>query len=166
MLNEKIFREYDIRGVADRDLPHNVVSKLGRAIGSYVKRKGGKTLTVGRDCRISSDRIRQSLIDGLLATGINVIDIGLVPTPLLYFSVFELNSDGGIMITGSHNPPEHNGFKICVGKTTIHGEEIQYLKQIVQKDSYESGKGTLSEKDIKPLYTSMILKNIKHPLNL
>ncbi|MBM4315986.1 MAG: phosphomannomutase/phosphoglucomutase, partial [Deltaproteobacteria bacterium] len=163
---EKIFREYDIRGVADRDLPHNVVSKLGRAIGSYVKRKGGKTLTVGRDCRISSDRIRQSLIDGLLATGINVIDIGLVPTPLLYFSVFELNSDGGIMITGSHNPPEHNGFKICVGKTTIHGEEIQYLKQIVQKDSYESGKGTLSEKDIKPLYTSMILKNIKHPLNL
>jgi len=166
MLNEKIFREYDIRGVADRDLPHNVVSKLGRAIGSYVKRKGGKTLTVGRDCRISSDRIRQSLIDALLSTGVNVIDIGLVPTPLLYFSVFELNSDGGIMITGSHNPPEHNGFKICVGKTTIHGEEIQYLKQIVQKDSYESGKGTLSEKDIKPLYTSMILKNIKHPLNL
>lgn len=166
MLNEKIFREYDIRGVADRDLPHNVVSKLGRAIGSYVKRKGGKTLTVGRDCRISSDRIRQSLIDALLSTGVNVIDIGLVPTPLLYFSVFELNSDGGIMITGSHNPPEHNGFKICVGKTTIHGEEIQYLKQIIQKDSYESGKGTLSEKDIKPLYTSMILKNIKHPLNL
>lgn len=166
MLNEKIFREYDIRGVADRDLPHNVVSKLGRAIGSSVKRKGGKTLTVGRDCRISSDRIRQSLIDALLSTGVNVIDIGLVPTPLLYFSVFELNSDGGIMITGSHNPPEHNGFKICVGKTTIHGEEIQYLKQIIQKDSYESGKGTLSEKDIKPLYTSMILKNIKHPLNL
>jgi phosphomannomutase/phosphoglucomutase len=166
MLNEKIFREYDIRGVADRDLTHDVVTKLGRAIGSCVKNKGGKLLTVGRDCRVSSDRIRQSLIDGLLATGINVIDIGLVPTPLLYFSVFELNSDGGIMITGSHNPPEHNGFKICVGKTTIHGEEIQHLKQIVLKNEFESGKGALSEKDVKPLYTQMILKNIKHPLNL
>lgn len=165
-LNEKIFREYDIRGVADRDLPDSLVVKLGQAVGTYIKRSGGTLITLGRDCRTSSDRIRDSLIQGLLTTGINILDVGLVPTPLLYFSVHELKTDGGVMITGSHNPPEHNGFKIVVGASTIHGEQIQEIKKIIASGSFETGKGTLTSKDIKPAYTQMILKNIKHPINL
>lgn len=165
-VNEKIFREYDIRGIADRDLPDALVKDLGRALGTFIHKRGGNRITLGRDCRVSSERIKKALLEGLLASGIDVIDIGLVPTPLLYFSVFELNTDGGIMITGSHNPPEHNGFKVCVGKTTIHGAEIQQVKNVLLGRSFVSGSGILTEVDIKPSYTKMILDNIKHPLNL
>ena len=165
-INEKIFREYDIRGIADQDLSDPVVTELGRALGTFITKKGGSTITLGRDCRLSSNRIRSALTQGLLKAGINVIDIGLVPTPLLYFSVFELKTDGGIMITGSHNPAEHNGFKICVGKTTIHGAEIQEVKALLLGNHFSCGQGSLSEMDIKPAYSQMILKSIKHPLNL
>ena len=165
-VNEKIFREYDIRGIADRDLPGPLVEDLGKALGTFITEKGGKKITVGRDCRLSSDRIRNSLIKGLLSTGLSVIDVGLVPTPLLYFSVVHLSVDGGIMITGSHNPSEHNGFKVCVGPSTIHGEEIQEVKKLLLKKDFTTGVGSLTELDIKPHYTEMILKNIKHPLNL
>ena len=91
-LNEKMFREYDIRGVADKDLGNSTVVSLGRAIGTFISRKGGKKITLGRDCRISSDRIKMALTEGLLASGIDVIDVGLVPTPLLYFSVIQLKT--------------------------------------------------------------------------
>jgi phosphomannomutase/phosphoglucomutase len=120
-MNERIFREYDIRGIADKDLTDSTALLIGKAIGTFVRAKNGKTFTVGRDCRLSGPRIRKALVEGLISTGLEVIDIGLVPTPLLYFSVFHLDTDGGVQITGSHNPPEHNGLKICVGKTTLHG---------------------------------------------
>jgi phosphomannomutase/phosphoglucomutase len=165
-LNEKIFREYDIRGVADRDLPDELVNKLGQALGTYICQKGGKKITVGRDCRVSSERIRNALVKGLLSCGLDVIDIDLVPTPLLYFSVVHLKVDGGIMITGSHNPPEHNGFKVCVGPSTIHGEEIQTVKKILIENSFAQGAGKQSTYNIKPEYTEMLVKNINHPLNL
>jgi phosphomannomutase/phosphoglucomutase len=165
-LNEKIFREYDIRGVAERDLPDELVNKLGQALGTYISQKGGKKITVGRDCRVSSQRIRNALVNGILSCGIDVIDIDLVPTPLLYFSVVQLKVDGGIMITGSHNPPEHNGFKICVGPSTIHGEEIQAIKELLLKGVFTKGSGKQSAYDIKPDYSDMVIKNIKHPLNL
>lgn len=165
-LNEKMFREYDIRGVADKDLGNSTVVSLGRAIGTFISRKGGKKITLGRDCRISSDRIKTALTEGLLASGIDVIDVGLVPTPLLYFSVIQLKTEGGIMITGSHNPPEHNGFKICVGASTIYGEDIQEIKALLLAGDFNSGSGTRSEADVVPAYTEMIIKNIKHPLNL
>ncbi len=166
LLNEGIFREYDIRGVAEKDLPNSIVIDLGRALGTYISRKGGKNIALGRDCRVSSDRIREALSKGLLSTGIHIVDIGLVPTPLLYFSVIHLKMDGGIMITGSHNPPEHNGFKVCVGPSTIHGDEIQAVKKLLLTKNFFEGDGTLKEVDIKPDYIEMILKNIKHPLNL
>jgi phosphomannomutase / phosphoglucomutase len=166
IFNEKIFREYDIRGIADQDLPDTFVYGLGRAIGSYLSRSGGKTLTVGRDCRLSSDRIRAQLVEGLLKSGLKIIDIGLVPTPLLYFSVVHLKTDGGIMITGSHNPGEHNGFKVCVGASTIHGEQIQELKEILKKADFVEGRGEVTEFDIKPHYIEMIVNNIKHPISL
>ncbi|MFM8314520.1 MAG: phosphomannomutase/phosphoglucomutase, partial [Deltaproteobacteria bacterium] len=165
-LNEKIFREYDIRGIAEQDLQDSVVESLGMALGTFILQRGGKKITLGRDCRVSSNRIRAALTQGLLSTGINIVDIGLVPTPLLYFSVVHLGVDGGIMITGSHNPSEHNGFKVCVGPSTIHGEDIQAVKKLLLTGRFTKGTGSLSETDVKPQYTEMILKNIKHPLNL
>lgn len=162
-LNEGIFREYDIRGIADRDLSDSTATLIGKAIGTFVRAKNGTSFTVGRDCRLSGPRIRKALVDGLLSTGINVIDVGLVPTPLLYFSVFHLNTDGGVQITGSHNPPEHNGLKICVGKTTLHGEEIQELKQIIKSGQFSKGQGSVREVEIKQDYCSHIKKIVKHP---
>jgi phosphomannomutase/phosphoglucomutase len=162
-VNETIFREYDVRGIADRDLTDSACLLLGKAIGTFVRTKGGKTFTIGRDCRLSGPRIKKALIEGLLSTGLEVIDIGLVPTPLLYFSVFHLNTDGGVQITGSHNPPEHNGLKICVGKTTLHGEEIQQLKKLISTGAFVTGAGTLRETDIKKDYANHLCRTVKPP---
>ena len=112
MLPANIFREYDIRGVADRDLEDSGIEQLGRAIGTYVRRRSGQRVAVGRDTRLSSPRLRDALVRGLTAAGCDVSDVGVVPTPVLYYSVFHLKTDGGVMITGSHNPPEYNGFKV------------------------------------------------------
>jgi len=165
-LNEGIFREYDIRGIADRDMPDSVAVLLGKAIGTFVRAKNGKTFTVGRDCRLSGPRIQKALIEGLVSTGLEVIDIGLVPTPLLYFSVFHLNTDGGVQITGSHNPSEHNGLKVCVGKTSLHGGEIQELKHLVKSGKFSAGQGSVKTVDIKKDYCSHIKKIVKHPFPL
>ncbi|MEO0296942.1 MAG: phosphomannomutase, partial [candidate division WOR-3 bacterium] len=126
-INPFIFREYDIRGIADEDLIDENVWHIGKAIASYLISKGGKTISLGRDARLSSPRISEVLLDAFLKSGLNVIDIGMVPTPLLYFSVFKFGLDGGIEITGSHNPKEFNGIKIMCGKETIYGKEIQKI---------------------------------------
>lgn len=142
-VNPLIFREYDIRGTVGEDLTFEVAKLIGRGFATYLREKELKDIVVGRDCRLSSDDLFNSLSEGLLEAGCNVIDIGIVPTPLLYFALFHLNPDGGVMITGSHNPPDFNGFKLCVGKDTIFGEEIQKVSKIVQKESFAKGKGTL-----------------------
>jgi len=112
MLKPTIFREYDIRGIADSELLSTDVEQLGLGLGAYMLRhSGGRKINVGRDCRLSSARLRDALVKVLLAAGCDVTDIGAVPTPVLYFSAQHLNANGGIMITGSHNPPEYNGFK-------------------------------------------------------
>lgn len=138
-LSDAIFREYDIRGRWGEDLTAEVAGLIGRAYGILAARHGarvgpGFTVTVGRDVRTSSKAIRDSLVAGLIESGIDVIDIGEVPTPLQYFSMHTLEVGGGIMITGSHNPPEYNGFKVSVGKETIHGAEIQELKEIIKTE--------------------------------
>jgi len=125
LINPHVFREYDVRGVVNKDLNEDFVFNLGRAIGTYAARKRIRNMTIGRDCRLSSDAYHNFLIKGLNASGINTIDIGLCATPMLYFSIRHLHVGGGVMITGSHNPPEFNGFKICVGHSTIYGEQIQ-----------------------------------------
>src|SRR5262245_24819031 len=106
MLKPTIFREYDIRGIAETELVDSHVQDLGRAVGTYLRRRSGRSINLGRDCRLSSERLRNALIAGLKATGCQVTDIGVVPTPVLYYSVFHLEADGAVMITGSHNPPE------------------------------------------------------------
>jgi phosphomannomutase/phosphoglucomutase len=133
MLNPEIFREYDIRGIADRDLTSPVIEALGRAFAAYIKPKGISTVTVGYDARVSSPRLCDDIVRGLSSAGMKITIIGLCPTPVLYFSLFHLNPGAGVMITGSHNPAEFNGFKLCVGKDTIYGEEIQKLRQIMEE---------------------------------
>jgi phosphomannomutase/phosphoglucomutase len=165
-LNEKIFREYDIRGIADKDLTDEVVSKLSRAIGTFLRSRDAKVVTLGRDCRVSSPRIAEAMRNGLTACGLEVIDVGLVPTPLSYFSVIELKTQGGVMITGSHNPSEHNGFKITCGSSTIHGEEIQEIKHILLKGDFATGRGTSRQENVVERYMKMVAANVKHPLKL
>jgi len=133
-----VFREYDIRGVVDKDLTLEFVSLLGRALGSLYARENVKAVAVGMDARASSLTFRDELVKGLLGSGIDVYDIGLVPTPILYYALFNLDVGGGVMITGSHNPPNENGFKICLGKPTIYGKAIQELREIMIREDFIS----------------------------
>lgn len=131
MINPEIFREYDIRGIADRDLTPEIIKYLGCSFAAYLKQKNISSLTVGFDARISSPRLCENIVQGLTQGGMDVTIIGLCPTPALYFSLYHLKPGAGVMITGSHNPSEFNGFKLCVNKETIYGEEIQKLKKIM-----------------------------------
>ena len=160
-LNPAIFREYDVRGLVGRDLDEGMVYELGLAIGSYASGMGVTTMTVGRDCRLSSEPYARALIAGLNATGINTIDIGLCATPMLYFSIRHLKTGGGVMITGSHNPPEFNGFKICVGYDTIYGAQIQELRRMVERGVYAKGAGSAGEEEIAPAYQKYLLQNVR-----
>ena len=156
LLKPTIFREYDIRGIADQELVSDGIEQLGRAVGTYVRRERGPRLNVARDCRLSSTRLRDSIVAGLVATGCQVTDLGVVPTPLLYYASFHLKADGGVMITGSHNPPEYNGFKVMCGNSTIHGEEIQRLREMIEGGDFSSGAGTVSSYDIVTPYVQEV----------
>jgi phosphomannomutase/phosphoglucomutase len=156
MLKPTIFREYDIRGIAETDLANEDVAVLGRAIGTYLQRFAGRRVNLGRDCRLSSTRLRDALAEGLVASGCEVSDIGIVPTPLLYFSVFHLRADGAVMITGSHNPAEYNGFKVVSGKATIYGEEIQKIRRIIEAGDLACGAGSSLAVDVSDAYVDEI----------
>jgi phosphomannomutase/phosphoglucomutase len=160
-MNPNVFREYDVRGVVDKDLNEKFVFDLGQAVGTYAMQHGVKNITIGRDCRLSSEAYHNYLIKGLNSTGINTTDIGLCATPMLYFSIRNLNMDGGVMITGSHNPPEFNGFKICIGNDTIYGENIQHLRKIMESGKYITGNGSNSFRDISVDYENYLFENVK-----
>ena len=160
-MNTKIFREYDIRGVVKDDLQPEVVELLGKGIGTYLKRHSCKTLAIGRDCRLSSPELHEALLKGLKHCGFIIEDVGVVPTPLLYFSVFDLNVDCGVMITGSHNPPDYNGLKICLGKSTIYGSEIQKIRKIIEDKDFENGDSSIDDKSVLQSYKKMVAENIK-----
>ncbi len=155
-MNPEIFREYDLRGIVDKDLDVDLVYRLGQAIGTFAISRGAATLTTGRDCRLSSKSYQQALEEGLLDTGIDVVDIGLCATPMLYFSIRQFMTDGGIMVTGSHNPPEFNGFKICIGQDTIHGEEIQSLRRIMEAENFKKGNGRFRERSVAEDYSNLL----------
>jgi len=159
-INPQIYREYDIRGVVDKDLTPEIVRRLGQGFGTHMAQLGRKNLVVGRDGRLSSPVFGEALIEGLISAGCNIVDIGVCPTPVYYFSIFHLNKDGGMMVTGSHNPPEFNGFKVSVGKSTIFGEEIQKLGRLIEKGEFVNGKGNLSKFEVIKPYLDYIKKNI------
>ncbi len=157
-----MFREYDIRGKVDEDLTVEVAEAIGKAYGTMIKRSGGKRVVSGRDGRLSGPKLHNALIKGILSSGVDVVDIGITPTPVMYFSLFHLPEiDGGIQVTGSHNPPEFNGFKICVGKETIYGEQIQELRELIEKQDFETGRASKEDFDILPHYLSYLEKNIE-----
>lgn len=156
-----VFRQYDIRGVAGRDLTEEFVAELGKSLATFYHRNNVDTISLGYDCRLSSPGFRKILLENLLNSGINIYDVGMGPTPLVYFSLFNLPVGGGVMITGSHNPPNENGFKICLGKTTIYGEQIQEIKGIMDAKDYQKGQGKLVEHPIIPEYLRYLKSIIK-----
>ncbi len=147
-INDDIFRKYDIRGIADEDLTDEFAYHLGRGFGTYLRRRNLTDIAVGRDVRKSSPRLFENISKGIIDTGCDVTNIGIGPSPVLYFTVFHYNLDGGLMITGSHNPIEYNGFKMMRGKDTVYDEQIQEIKEIIKKEDYEEGKGKIYEKEV------------------
>lgn len=161
-MNPLIFREYDIRGVADRDLHDDVVENIGRALGTLLRRGDRRRIAIGRDCRLSSPRLHAALSRGLRSAGIALVDIGVGPTPAMYFTVFHLDLDGGVQITGSHNPPGDNGFKMMVGKSTMAGEEIRALRELIETGDYvQSAEEAVEEFDPLPAYRGFVQGNIR-----
>ncbi len=161
MLKASIFREYDIRGIADEELLDADVEALGRALATYLIRHSGRTICLGRDCRLSGQRIHGALLKGLLAAGANVLDIGTVPTPVLYYSAVDFKADGAIMITGSHNPPEYNGVKTVCGPGTLHGDAIQDVYKLIVSNDLESGEGTVKSIDAVTPYVDEVASQFK-----
>jgi phosphomannomutase/phosphoglucomutase len=159
-MNPEIYREYDIRGIIGKDIGEDEFVTIGRGFGTYFNQVGEKSIVVARDCRLSSPKISDEVTEGLINSGCNVVDIGICPTPILYFALRHLKADGGIMITASHNPPEYNGFKICSGFDTIYGEEIQKVRQIIERGDFVSGKGAHSSYEITQAYIERITRDI------
>jgi phosphomannomutase/phosphomannomutase/phosphoglucomutase len=162
MFNAEIFREYDIRGVVGRDFDESFSYSLGQAFVTYLSRQSGlknPIITLGHDARLSSPDLAKAMCQGLQSAGAHVVLLGLVTTPISYFSMFDLkDAAGGIMITGSHNPPDYNGFKISVGKSTIFGQEIQELRKVLTAGQFVSGIGSSRVHDIFPSYIARYQK--------
>ena len=161
MLDQSIFKAYDIRGIVDEGLTEETIFAIGKAIGSEAVVQKQTEICVGYDGRLSSPSICDTLIKGIKSTGMNTINIGLVTTPILYFSTFFLETNSGVMITGSHNPPNYNGFKIVINKKTLSSDDIQKLKQRILEDDFIAGKGKSRNKDVKTAYKDKILSTIK-----
>ncbi len=160
-MNPNIFRKYDIRGVADRDLTDETVYGIGRAFASMIVARTGvsrPTVIVGRDIRPSSQRIRNAMVNALTESGAEVIDIGIVTTPVTYFAIATLKTTAGVMITGSHNPAEQNGLKPCIGRDSVFGDDIQKLREMIEKRDFIEGKGSVQEKEIIPAYQEYVEK--------
>jgi len=160
-MNENIFREYDIRGIVGEQLTNDTVALLGRAIGTFFSRNGAHRIAVGYDARESSPSFFELLSNGFNSCGIDAVLIGMVPTPVLYHTVFTRPVDGGVMITGSHNPPDHNGFKICLGKQTLFGSQIQEIKQIALSAEFSSGQGKIETISVLDDYIADITSRIQ-----
>ena len=157
-----VFREYDIRGVVDKDLTREFVYMLGRALGKLYVSEAVNAVAVGRDARASSPGFRDEIVRGLLESGIHVYDVGLVPTPILYYALFNLDVGGGVMITGSHNPPNENGFKICLGKSTIYGKAIKDIREIMACEDFVLGEaGTSVQVSLNEKYTGEICRDLR-----
>lgn len=160
-MKSSIFRMYDVRGIAETDLNSADVYLVGKAFATYIKRRGGKKVVAGMDVRLSGPRIKESFINGVLDTGLDVIDVGVVTTPMLYYSQYYFKTDGGIMVTGSHNPIEFNGLKMVDPDVTIYGEVIQNFYRMILNKDFEKGKGNLVNENIDDAYVNMCVEKVK-----
>ncbi|MEO6462649.1 MAG: phosphomannomutase/phosphoglucomutase [Candidatus Eisenbacteria bacterium] len=161
-MNRRIFREYDVRGLHETDLSDSVVTDLGRALGTYLRRTGAKTVALGRDFRPSSPRLSAAVEKGLLEVGCDIVRVGVLPTPGLYFSIAHLKTDAGVQVTGSHNPSEYNGFKMNLGLASIYGEAIQQLLALIDARDFEkpATPGTVSEHPTEAAYMDMLASKV------
>jgi phosphomannomutase / phosphoglucomutase len=160
-VNPDIFREYDIRGLAEKDFDQEFALLLGKVHGTSIAECGGTRVAVGRDCRATSDAYAGAVMAGLTGAGLHVYDIGVCPTPLLYFSLFHLGLDGGIQVTASHNPSEYNGFKICLGQDTLYGTQIQDIRAKMERGQFrEIGGGKLERYEIVPPYHRHLMADV------
>ncbi len=160
-MNPHIFREYDVRGVVDRDLDPATVRALGRAYGSVIAEGGGRRVAVGMDVRESSPALAAALTEGIVAAGVDVLRLGTVPTPVVYFAVHHQRLDGGVQVTGSHNPIEFNGFKMMRGTASFFGEDLQGLRSRIEAGRYASGAGTVADRDLREEYLGAITSRVK-----
>ncbi|MEX1147904.1 MAG: phosphomannomutase/phosphoglucomutase, partial [Sphingomonadales bacterium] len=158
-----ILREYDVRGIVGTTLDITDARALGRAFGTMVRRRGGTRISVGYDGRLSSPAMETALIEGLVSTGIDVDRIGLGPTPMLYFSVFANDADAGVMVTGSHNPPDYNGFKMMIGKDAMFGEKIQELGRMAAAGDFERGNGVVRDRPAFAAYMDRLMVDLADP---
>jgi len=167
-INPNIFREYDVRGVVARDLGPATTEALGRAYGSLVAETGGRRVSVGMDVRTTSPKLAEALIRGIRKSGLEVVRLGVVPTPLVYFSVVHLNLDGGVQITGSHNPIEYNGFKMMLGRESLHGEGIRGLRERITAGRFQEGAGSVEDVDLNGVYLDALAAaaELRRPLKL
>ncbi|WP_353571887.1 phosphomannomutase/phosphoglucomutase [Candidatus Albibeggiatoa sp. nov. BB20] len=163
-----IFRAYDIRGIVGESLTPDIVTQIGQAIGSEAALKNQKTVAVGRDGRLSGPELIQALIKGLRMAGRDVIDIGMIPTPVLYFATYHLKTGSGVMLTGSHNPSNYNGMKIMIDGDTLAGDAIQTLRRRVEQQDFITGEGQLKTLDIQQDYVQRIVQDVKlkHPFKV
>ncbi len=161
VIDASIFKAYDIRGIVDKTLTQNAVVQIGRAIGSEAKTRGESTIYIGRDGRLSGPSLIKCLTKGLLATGCDVVDIGMVPTPILYYAAYELGTGSGIMLTGSHNPPDYNGLKMVLGGVTLSGDTIQSLRTRIINNDLISGEGKYQTLDVVDNYIKRITNDVK-----
>ena len=157
----EIFKAYDIRGIVDKTLTVEVARAIGHALGSEAVARGQKTIAVGRDGRLSGPALAGALAEGICAAGVDVIDVGCVPTPLAYFAAYHLNTDSCVSVTGSHNPPDYNGFKMVLGGKTLFGEQIQGLLQRIQTGDLVEGRGTITQADVVDAYLDRVVGDIR-----
>jgi phosphomannomutase / phosphoglucomutase len=160
-ISQSIFKAYDIRGIVEHELTSEAVRLIGLAIGSESIEKGERGVVVGRDGRLSGLELMDALKTGLKESGCHVVDIGMVPTPLVYFATYTKAASSGVMITGSHNPPEYNGFKIMIAGETLSGDRIQELYHRIQNNNFNNGHGTSTKVDIEQDYIDRVKSDIK-----
>jgi phosphomannomutase/phosphoglucomutase len=167
-ITEDIFRAYDIRGVVENALTPDAVQQIGQAFATEALTQGQNTVVIGRDGRLSSPELARRLSEGLRAGGCDVVDIGMVPTPVLYYATHKLETGTGIMVTGSHNPPQYNGLKMLIAGNTLYGDGIKALYDMIVENRLNEGSGTHSEKDVIPEYLDTIVNDISldRPLNI
>lgn len=167
-ISDDIFKAYDIRGIVDKTLTPEIVTLLGKAIGTTAVAQGLTTFVIGRDGRLSGSDYRDALSKGITSTGIDVIDVGSVPTPVLSFAIHHFKADGGVMITGSHNPKDYNGFKITFQNGPLFGDQIQALKQLIESGHFAEGRGNYRKEDIVDHYIDAVSKDVhlKRPMTI
>ena len=168
MVNKYIFREYDIRGKVIDDFPPEIVVQLGKGFGTFVNRNGFHEIALSGDIRLTTPQLMDDFKKGVLSTGVDVINLGILPTPANYYSMFKLEVGGAVQITGSHNPPEFNGFKMSLDRKAVYGKSIQVLRQYIDSNDFDIGEGNEIKYDIKSDYKSMIIEkiNIERPMKV